>query len=130
WLRTTNGLIDNNVLSLCEDRAGTLWIGTVHGLTSYRDEKFGERYDASRGFAVSTIRTLYADDQNALWIGTGGAGLARLKDGKLDFFIKKDGLPDLFVNFVFKDSRGQLRVGTLSGVARWEGDKFVPETYN
>ena len=34
------------------------------------------------------------DRDGAIWIGTGGGGLNRLKDGKITAYTAKDGLPN------------------------------------
>ena len=128
WLTKTNGLLDNNVMALSEDHAGNLWIGTGIGVVRY-DGQLREQYGASQ-LRVNTVRSLFCDEDGSVWIGTGGGGVSRLKDGLLQTFDKQTGLPDLFINFMVKDRRGDFRVGTLGGLARWTGTNFIAETNN
>ncbi len=76
--RNTPAIKDRFVLSLHEDRAGTLWIGTRGGgLVSYRDGAFS-RFDASSGLPNGVIRCIYQDRSGRLWVGT-DAGAVRLE---------------------------------------------------
>lgn len=47
----------------------------------------------------------------------------------MNYSVKKyavrEGLPDLYVQSIFQDSRGFLWVGTVNGVSRFDGNKFV-----
>ena len=127
WFSKTNGLPDDIVLSLCEDQQGNIWIGTNGGLIRYKD-KLQETYHDHYYLPANAVRTLFCDNENILWIGTSGGGLARRRNGKFDYFKREEGLPDLFVTSILKDSRGEIWVGTSSGLSRLQGDRFVAET--
>jgi ligand-binding sensor domain-containing protein len=92
----------------------------------------GSRSPASGGAFVETgslkdneVWALQEDDENALWIGTDGGGLTRLKDGRFRTFTTSDGLPDDVVTRIEKDSSGDLWIATSSGFSRYSHGRFT-----
>jgi diguanylate cyclase (GGDEF)-like protein len=76
--KNTPAIKDRYVLSLYEDHAGTLWIGTRGGgLVRYRDGVF-TRFDASSGLPNTVVRSIHEDRSGRLWVGT-DAGVVRLE---------------------------------------------------
>ena len=76
--KNTPAFKDRYVLSLQEDRAGALWIGTRGGgIVRYRDHAF-THFDASSGLPNSVVRSIYEDKGGRLWVGT-DAGVVRLE---------------------------------------------------
>lgn len=76
-------LSHNNVYSIEKDRKGNLWIGTGKGLNllekknqSKSEEKVFIHFSE---FDTSSIRTIYRDNSEVLWIGTERHGLWRSK---------------------------------------------------
>ena len=55
------------------------------------------------------------DREDAMWIGTDGAGLFRIKDGETSHFNKERGLLSDAIRTLFLDSRGALWIGTADG---------------
>jgi signal transduction histidine kinase/ligand-binding sensor domain-containing protein len=118
-LNRTNGLPQNWVRSLCEDREGNLWLGAgSDGLVALRTGKVATMSppDQWQGRAVSSI-CLGRD--GAMWIGTEGAGLYRYQGEEWKRFAESEGLLHSFVWSVSEDSEGRLWVGT------WGGGVFV-----
>lgn len=77
------GLPQNSVTALLQDRAGYLWIGTYGGLVRYDGHDFrsyGSRVDD--GPPSDRITALLEDAQGRLWIGTENAGVGRLDPGE------------------------------------------------
>ncbi|MEW6210686.1 MAG: two-component regulator propeller domain-containing protein [Acidobacteriota bacterium] len=116
------------VQSLCEDREGRLWVGTVGGLYRGRDGQFT---DLSSSFPVPlTFDYIFAIHQSrdgAMWFGA-STGLVRLKDDRFTVFTEKDGLAGNDVKVIFEDRRGALWIGTYGGLSRFDGDRFTSYT--
>ena len=130
------------VLSLAEDSAGAIWIGTAVGeLRRYQNEKFetfrpadtlgGTNFlhqeleidpmlSRGRGELSGGERfwTLHFDADGVLWIGTLGGGLLRFEQNHFTRFTTRDGLPNENVSQILEDQRGQLWLGTRSGITR------------
>ncbi len=77
-----DGLSNNFVNAIVEDKNGVVWLGTDDGLNAFRSGKF-IRVDKAAGLSSSTISTLAADPNGGLWIGTNN-GLNRLESSVLE----------------------------------------------
>jgi signal transduction histidine kinase/ligand-binding sensor domain-containing protein len=118
---TREGLPDDQVLCLHEDRQGRLWIGTRGGLASFDGRSF-TTYGTRQGLLDPRVWTVAEDAGGALWIGTDG-GLNRLADGRMTALTARDGLPAAPVHAVLPDPRGGLWVGTYGGLVHMDGDR-------
>ncbi len=77
-----NSLINNYILSCCEDKSGNLWIGTDGGGLSCYNRLAGSFTNYScqsgkRSISNDFVTSLLNDDQNNTWIGTWGGGIDR-----------------------------------------------------
>jgi len=117
-----NGLPEDGVRSLLEDREGSLWVGTEGGLGRLvRDDlwSYGER----EGLAGRHVYALAPDGVRGLWVGSFG-GLTRLgvgRHGEPDAvsFGRAAGLPGRWVWALLVDRRGEVWVGTEGGLCRF-----------
>jgi ligand-binding sensor domain-containing protein/signal transduction histidine kinase len=128
-LSIVNGLSENGVSSILQDRQGFLWFGTLDGLNRYDGYEFRtyrHRPFDSSAISQNRIACLADDRDNALWIGTSGGGLDRFDRGSQRFthFRHRPGdstsLANDYVTALSVDSMGLLWVGTLGGVHRWD----------
>ena len=67
---------------------------------------------------------MVAGRDGSIWVGTEGAGLVRLKDGKIQRFTAKDGLPGNEVRALLEDRDGNLWVGTNHGLGRLSNGRW------
>ncbi|HEY3404827.1 MAG TPA: two-component regulator propeller domain-containing protein [Ohtaekwangia sp.] len=65
-------LNNNQVFSICEDRYGYLWIGTLSGLHRYDGEDFEVYFTSNDTASIqeNRIETILEDTKGNLWIGT------------------------------------------------------------
>lgn len=80
-LSQQNGLPDNRVLSLFQDKDLNIWIGTNAGLYRMRNTAF-RTLTTHNGLSDNYARTLLQTDDGTVWIGT-SAGLNRYVDGQV-----------------------------------------------
>ncbi|TGE21118.1 sensor histidine kinase [Hymenobacter metallicola] len=129
-LTAAQGLSENSVYSIVQDKQGFLWFGTQDGLSRYDGVEFRVfRNDPQRAGSLSSnfILSLAEDQQGQLWVGTGGGGLCRYNPvtGRFRTFEYEqndiNGLADNFVRVVFCDQQNQVWAGTEGGLHR-----FVP----
>lgn len=106
------------VISLAEDREGTIWAGT-QGLGLFRVGP-GPGGPAARdvGLGNLVVLALRAESDGSLWIGTAGEGLLRRRDGGVDSFRKKDGLPDDMVFSIQADDQDRFWMSGNAGIFR------------
>ncbi len=139
-LSTEQGLSDNSVWAITQDRQGFIWIGTADGLNRF-DGKQCVAYRASpdsTGLSNGMVWCLYCDQDSSLWIGTQN-GLNRFDPGtrtfKKYFHDPADptSLSSNKVRSICRDRTGVLWVGTTWGLNRFESststwDRFLPNT--
>ncbi len=121
----SDALADDNVLTLWQDQAGTLWIGTdAGGLWRLVKGRISAVF-TRRELGINGVRRLLPDALGALWIGTDGGGLYRLHDGRFEAFTSHDGLPSDIVLALLEDREHDIWVGTRDGLARLKRRKFM-----
>jgi ligand-binding sensor domain-containing protein/signal transduction histidine kinase len=120
------GLPENSVFSIAQTADGYLWVGTTEGLARFDGLRFTV-FDKANTPAIhhNQVQALLQDHAGALWIGTYGGGLVRLKDGRFQSYTTREGLAGDTVR-AFSESRdGVLWVGTHGGgLGRLENGVF------
>lgn len=116
---TLDGLADNRVQALCQDRDGFVWIGTAGGLSRFdgkRFDSFGER----DGLPARSVTALMLDGAGRLCVGT-PRGLA-IWNGAAFQLAKLNGAVATNSITCFADAgQGRLLVGTQRGLKQWNG---------
>ncbi len=119
-----DGLSDDVLLCLYEDRWGNLWVGTSGGgLNVLRDGKF-EFYTEKDGLSSGYIKAIYEDAEQTLWIGTSGGGLNRFLGKKFTHYTQKNGLSSNYIESLCGDKEDNLWIGTANGLNRFKNGKF------
>lgn len=112
-------LANTQVGSLLVARDGTVWIGTLDGLMSWKSGQLTEHPSIGR----RRVNALLQDRQGTVWVATalgGPAGrLCAIRADKTDCY-GDDGSLGGSVQSLYEDSEGALWVGTYSGVWRWK----------
>lgn len=127
-LNRGNGLPQDWICTLTEDREQNLWVGTSGGLALLRERKvtmFSPPDDWQGRPVYSLTRTHNGD----IWATTEGAGVYHFDGAKWKHYGVEEGLANLFAWSVFEDSQSQIWVGTWGGgLFRLIQDRFVVET--
>ena len=110
----TNGLPTSEANDIAETEEGFIWIGSYSGLIRYDGDNF-ERMDSTGG--ITSIKCLFVDSRNRLWIGTNESGVAVMENGVIQRWSKSDGLKGTSVRSITEDGDGVIYVGTTSGVS-------------
>lgn len=121
----SNGLPQNWVRCLYQDREDDLWVGAgTGGLVAIRPTAFSV-LNAPDQWQGRTVLSVTSDRQGALWIGTEGAGLYRYQNGGWMRYETPQGLQSLFVWAVAEAPDGKIWAGTWGGgIFRMEDDQF------
>ena len=89
---------------------------------AFADGRFRAMPQAS-GLHGLTMRTLFVDGANCLWVGTAN-GLYSVHPNGVTRFSVADGLPDPSIRALTADARGDLWVATDAGLVRRTGGRF------
>ena len=112
-LTVEDGLAENEVYDLIQDRRGAIWMATLGGVSVYDGVSFMNLNDSS-GLPSNIINCLYEDIKGDIWIGT-HKGLTVYDGTEFYTFTQKDGLPSNVVKSICEDGFGRLWIGTQYG---------------
>ena len=104
-----DGLPDNYVRSVWEDRDGNVWAGTDGGLARLENGRFVSSPLAS-SHEREWVRCIYEDTAGNLWVGM-NSGLNRLRDDLFSMYGESEGLPSDEPTTVYQDRRGRVWIG-------------------
>jgi len=116
---------DSDFGTLYEDRDGTLWVVSTH-VFQVRDGV--ARPWSYPGLEPLHARNIFRDRSGALWIGTDGDGLIRIRDGRILRLTVSDGLVNNFIRAMMQSRDGSMWFGTDEGVSHWVANRFVNYT--
>jgi signal transduction histidine kinase/ligand-binding sensor domain-containing protein len=145
--RRSDGMSGDAVSSLLEDREGNIWVTTTEGLDRFREFAV-YTISVKQGLSSGGVSAVLAARDGSIWLGTDN-GLNRWNSGNITVYgarkpsshltaqsrgdsastvrtVPGNGLPDVAVDSLFEDERGQIWVATHRGVAVLQSDRFVP----
>lgn len=117
------GLPQSSVQAILQSRTGHLWIGTQGGLARFDGAEF-KVYDRGNTAAMASnfISCLAEDDTGTLWAGSHGGVLRIAADGEVSTLGTADGLAHSLVSSIQVARKGEVWIGTRSGLHRFRGD--------
>jgi len=122
-LRMENGLSQNSVMAIAQDKNQFIWMGTQHGLNrydGYRFKTYSNSSDNQNSISNNVISALLSDTKGRLWVGTEN-GL-NIYNEKTDHFfrINKRSSANSFscdsVECVYEDPQKNIWIGTYNGL--------------
>jgi ligand-binding sensor domain-containing protein/serine phosphatase RsbU (regulator of sigma subunit) len=138
---TAQGLANDVVMSMIEDRTGNLWFATYGGGVSRYDGKKFSNYTSAQGLASNVVLSILEDKSGQLWFGTSGGGVSHFENtiptigcsgeslGKFTNYTSAQGLANNVVSCISQDKTGNLWFGTYGGgVSRYDGKSFTNYT--
>ncbi len=117
---THDGLVSDDVHSLCQDRNGNLWIGAAIGISRLTKGKF-TNFGRDDGLADTNVGPILEDREDSLWVAT-QTGLCRFAPTKLtpiNFITAKGAAPRVSVGA--EGSGGTVWFATSLGLFRVRG---------
>ncbi|MRG45693.1 histidine kinase [Chitinophaga sp. SYP-B3965] len=141
---TKDGLANDRVTNIYEDKTGNIWFGTESGASFYDGKSF-QNFKMKEGAVHATdsvhgsiyqkpipedhwfhndVNAIIEDKTGKLWFGT--RGYAFVYDGKTFTTItNKDGKPFANVRSIIKDKKGNIWLGGYDGLWRYDGSTFT-----
>jgi signal transduction histidine kinase/ligand-binding sensor domain-containing protein/CheY-like chemotaxis protein/AraC-like DNA-binding protein len=104
-----------------QDQDGCMWIASYGaGLTRYHPQsgKFDTYNPQTTGFPFDHILSMLIDEQNNVWVGTGGDGLFKidLRTNKITSYTTKNGLSNGVIHKIIAGKDGNIWVSTNHGL--------------
>jgi signal transduction histidine kinase/ligand-binding sensor domain-containing protein len=122
----SDGLSDDFIRCLFEDREGNVWVATDGGLDRFRDLPIA-RITRREGLSANSVGSVFPSKDGGVWIGTEG-GLNHLEKGKIDTYYRRDGLPSDSTIGLFEEKEGRVWVASTNGLTYFEQGRFhLPE---
>ena len=137
-------LRNNSINAFCQDKTGTMWIGTTSGLNRVirKDNDFSNidennklefySYNIKDGLLNKGIVGIVEDNNNNLWLSTSnGLSMFDLSDSTFVNYSESDGLQsnEFWHNAYFKNSEGRLFFGGQNGFNAFYPDKIVANPF-
>lgn len=111
----SDGLTDNQVLALFEDREGSLWVGTASGLDRFRDTKI-TTLTVKEGLPSDDTPSAITARDGSIYVCCSG-GLTRIvNDEVVSAITRIPGLASIHGGAVYEDKEGSLWLGTFGGL--------------
>jgi diguanylate cyclase (GGDEF)-like protein len=123
-LDTDDGLPNNRVVSLYQDREHSLWVGTNGGLFRLRSAPF-VTVTRDEGLVGNYVRAVMPHSDGSIWVGT-SEGVSRI-DGDDVKTVRNQGRPLAYsVLSLTELAGGDVLIGTHSdGVLHWRDGRIV-----
>ena len=126
---TDNGLVDNNIWKLLEDREGNMWFASKsNGVSKLNSERL-RIFDSEEIFPLKAVNSTFTDNTGNVWVGTKRT-IVRFDNGRFE----TKGKTTIDVHAIQSDGKGGLWLGTHNaGLVHYDGNKFkthlTPEAY-
>lgn len=122
-----NGLPNNQINDLLQDRRGRLWIGTNNGVCRYNGRAFN-KFEQENPVSNNPVKSIYEDRDGNIWMGTVRKGVCRFDGTESKFFTIEDGLLSNIIYAITQDLNGNMWFGTSEGLCRYNGKSFINYT--
>jgi ligand-binding sensor domain-containing protein/serine phosphatase RsbU (regulator of sigma subunit) len=119
--RKRNGLVDNSIWGIFQDRESNLWfISDQNGVSKLASERF-YLYNAKDSLIYDEIKAVEQASNGEYWLGT-KIGLSRFKNGRSRNYnnIQLTGTSDIWD--IKSDGNGSFYVGTSNGILITNGE--------
>lgn len=137
---TDNGLPNNEVVWIYQDKAGAMWFGVNGGASRYNGSSF-QHYLIEEDMMVEDttgktipdftrppmeVNAIVEDRTGKLWFATRGRTF--VYDGKTFLALLHDDKPFVNVRTIIEDSKGQIWFGGNDGIWRFSDNKLTQIT--
>lgn len=117
------GVGSTQLLAIVQDAAGTFWLGSHLGLTSWNGTE-RRTLTTTDGLPSTAVRSLLVDRDLNLWVGTAN-GLARYRDGGFERLMVRGVETLSHVLCLLEDRERNLWIGTDNGLFRVQDVKVT-----
>jgi len=107
---------NNSVTAMLESLDGLLWVGTLSkGVFVLSPDGSFSHFTRTNGLAHDWVRTLGADREGTIWVGTGGGGVSAAREQRVMMVTSPDGWQGRGVLSLCAATNGAVWIGTEGG---------------
>ncbi len=103
------------VFEAMEDSSGRIWLASPGGVVELRGSEYHTVISQGEPLLVNAMVTLREAHDGALWAGSYGKGLWRIKGEERRLFTTADGLSSDQIRSLVEDADGTMWIGTFGG---------------
>jgi signal transduction histidine kinase/ligand-binding sensor domain-containing protein/CheY-like chemotaxis protein len=128
-----DGLSNDYVSTVLQDKKNNIWIGTGNGLSLLRDGRF-TTFEIGDNLSSNRVTALTLDRRGNLWVGA-AVGLFRSKQEvtcvdlqcKPEFIpLKYDAISKMYIRWILEDRQGAIWIGLdLDGLLKYQDGQFT-----
>jgi PAS domain S-box-containing protein len=125
-IATRDGSPLGTVRAMTEDVDGSIWAATSSSANRnrlLRIQNLGIPEDISTTPQLPGANTLAADPHGGVWLGLASGGLARYRNGKIEFFSLNQSPHDGPVHGLLVNSDASMLAATASGLVGWQNGR-------
>lgn len=123
-----DGLCDNNISYILEDKNGNVWISTMFGGISKYDGKTFHNYTLDGEIKGVEVSRIYEDKNGDIWFAAEHNGIYRYDGKSFQHYDKNDGLETGGMLCMMKDKEDRFWFGGWGGLFRFDGERFASVT--
>jgi ligand-binding sensor domain-containing protein/signal transduction histidine kinase len=124
-LTTKDGLPNNFVRCVTEDREGNIWAGMESGGLCRLKPAIFQTMGVRQGLSSDQVMSMCEANDGSYWIGFNGAGLDHMSGDGIKHYGSDQGLMNGQVWSVVQDPQGTIWLGTWDGLYKREHDHFT-----
>lgn len=121
------------IRALAETPDHHLWLGTVNGLYRYsgNGDRLDNDYEVQAGMNYRSIRSVFAAKDGMLYVGyTNKLAVVSPEENRIvQTFTTQDGLCNDFVGCITEDDKGNIWIGSNSGISRYDSQQHLFYNY-
>ena len=127
-ITTKDGLPQNTIYDITQDKDGYIWIGTDEGVVRFDGIKFDHFNKLNtKNIKNNSITALFVSHGGTLWMGTfgGGVTLYDYKEKTFSSYTTQNSLSSDFIWIITQDREKNIWLGTVGGgIIRFKNNQF------
>ena len=111
------------IYSICEDHAGSIWVGSSFGGVYRFDGTNLTRYGAS-DLPLTDVWSLFEDSRSNLWVGTSSHGVYQFNGDRFVLMFDRKDISDR-VNAIYEDGKRRIWFGHWGGLSCYSNGQLT-----